>query len=48
MEPTKFEGLTFIWVSKQTLSYPHKHKRPLITRQKGGAKVFFNGWLEST
>ena len=50
MEPTKFESLddatTFIKVSKQTLAYTNKHKKPFITRRKGGAKVFFIEWLE--
>ena len=52
MEPTKFGSLnnaaTFMGFSKQTLAYAYKHKRPLITRQKGGAKVFFIEWLELT
>ena len=43
MEPTTFESLddaaVFMGVSKQTLLYAHKHRRPLITRQKGGATV---------
>ena len=51
IKPTKFESLdnaaTFMGVSKQTLAYTHKHKRPLITRWKGGAKVFFIKWLET-
>ena len=52
MEPTKFESLdnaaTFKGLSKQTLAYAHKHKRPLITRRKGGEKVFLIDWLEAT
>ena len=36
MAPAKFKSLdnatAFMEVSKQTLSYTHKHKRPLITR----------------
>ena len=51
MEPSTFksfsEASTFIGISRQTLEYTHKHKRPLITRRKGGAKVFFIEWLES-
>ena len=50
MEPTKFESLddaaTFMGVSKQTLTYAHKHKRPFITRRKVRDKVFFIKWLE--
>ena len=46
MEPSTFkrlfEGSTFIGVLRQTLEYAHKHKRPLIARRKGGAKVFFS------
>ena len=45
MKPTKFEILddaaAFKGISQQTLTYAHEHKRLLITRQKGGAKVFF-------
>ena len=50
MEPTKFESLdnatAFMGVSKQILTYAHKHKKPFITRRKGGDKVFFTEWLE--
>ena len=50
MKPTEFESLddvaTFMLVSKQTLTYAHKHKRPLMTRWEGGAKVFFIEWLD--
>ena len=35
-----------IKVSKQTLIYAYKNKRPLITRRKDGAKVFHIKWLE--
>ena len=52
MEPSTFKSLfeasTFIGVSRQTLEYAHKHKKPLIARRKGGAKVFYIEWLEST
>ena len=52
MENTKFESLddavAFMRVSKQTLTYTHIHKRPLITGRKGGAKVFFTEWLEAS
>ena len=33
-------------VSKQTLVYAYENKRPLNTRRKGGAKVFYIKWLE--
>ena len=52
MEPTKLESLkdaaTFMGVSKPTLTYAYEHKRPFITRRKGGAKVFFIKWLETS
>ena len=52
MEHNNFESLdddaAFKGVPKQTLAYAYKHKRPVITRQKGGAKVFFTEWLEVT
>ena len=35
-----------IKVSKVTLPYVHENKRPLVTRRKGGAKVFYIKWLE--
>ena len=51
METTEFESLTnaatFMGISKQSLTYAHKHKRPTITTQKNGTKVFFIEWLES-
>ena len=34
-----------IKVSKQTLIYAYENRRPLITRRKGGAKVFYIEWL---
>ena len=34
-----------IKVSKQTLIYAYENRRPLITRRKGGAKVFHIEWL---
>ena len=49
MEPVKFESLdvaaTLMAVSKQTLTYAHKHKRLFTTERKGGDKVFFIKWL---
>ena len=36
-----------IKVSKQTLVYAHENKTSLITRRKGGAKVFYIKWLEN-
>ena len=51
MGPSTFKSLydvsTFISVSRQTIEHAHKHIRPLITRRKGGTKVFFIEWLES-
>ena len=51
MEPTRYEFLTDtakdIGVSKQTLIYAHKNKRPLITKRKIGIKVFSIEWLDS-
>ena len=50
MEPGEYNSLSDtgsdIRVSRQTLIYAHKHKKPLITRRKGEAKVFFIKWLE--
>ena len=50
MEPSTFKNLseasTVIGVSRQTLEYAHKHKRPRIARRKCGAKLFFIEWLE--
>ena len=51
MEPSTFKSLSeasaFIGVSRQTLAYAHKHKNSLITRRKGGAKIFFIEWLDN-
>ena len=51
MEPKRYECLSDaandIKVSKQTLVYAHENNRPLITRRKGGAKVFYIEWLDS-
>ena len=50
MELKRYECLSDaandIKISKQTLVYVHKNKRPLVTRGKGGAKVFYIQWLE--
>ena len=50
MEPTRYEFLTNtakdIGVTKQTLIYAHKNKRPLITKRKGRIKVFHIEWLD--
>ena len=53
MEPKRYECLSDaandIKVSKQTLAYAHKNKRSLVTRRKGGAKVFtLNGLRTGT
>ena len=49
MEPKRYERLSDagndIKVSKQTLIYAYENRRPLITRRKGGAKVFHIEWL---
>ena len=49
MEPKRYEHLSDaandIKVSKQTLIYVCENRRPLITRRKGGAKVFHIEWL---
>ena len=34
-----------IEVSKETLLYAYHNRRPLITRRKGGLKVFYVEWL---
>ena len=51
MEPRDYDSLldavSDIGVSRQTLAYAHKHKKPLITRRKGEAKEFFIKWLEN-
>ena len=45
MKPTKFESLddatTSMGVSKQSLTYAHKHKRPVTTGWKDGVKAFY-------
>ena len=50
MEPKRYECLSDtakdIKALKQTLIYACKNKRHLITRRKGGAKVFYIEWLE--
>ena len=49
MEPMKYERLkdtaNDIEVSKETLIYVYENRRPLITRRKGGVKVFYIEWL---
>ena len=49
MEPKRYECLSDtandMKVSKQTLIYAYENRRPLITRRKGGAKVFHIEWL---
>ena len=49
MEPKIYErlsdGAKDIKVSKQTLIYAYENRRPLITRRKGGAKVFHIEWF---
>ena len=44
MEPKRYKCLSDtandMKVLKQTIIYAYKNKRPLITRRKGGAKVF--------
>ena len=48
-EPKRYERLSDvandIKVSKQSLIYAYENRRPLITRRKGGAKVFHIEWL---
>ena len=50
MEPKKYKNLkdvaNDIEVSKETLIYAYENKRPLISRRKGGVKVFYTEWLE--
>ena len=50
MELKRYEYLSNaakdIKVSKRTLIYAYKNKRPFITRRKGEAKVFYIKWLE--
>ena len=49
MEPKEYEQLADvandIKVSKDTLIYAYENRRPLITRRKGGIKVFYIEWL---
>ena len=49
MESKRYERLSDtandIKVSNQTLIYAYENRRPLITRRKGGAKVFHIEWL---
>ena len=49
MEPRKYESLkdvaNDIEVSKETLIYAYENRRLLITRRKGGVKVFYIEWL---
>ena len=51
MEPNRYECLSDATnqskVSKQTFIYAYENKRSLITRWKGGAKVFYIKWLET-
>ena len=50
MEPKAYERLTDtandIKVPRKTLIYAYENRGPLITRRKGGVKVFFIEWLE--
>ena len=50
MEQKKYERLkdtaNDTEVSKETLMYAYENRRPLITRRKGGFKVFYIEWLE--
>ena len=49
MEPKKYECLTDaandIKVPRETLTYAYENRRQLITRRKGGVKVFYMEWL---
>ena len=49
MEPREYECLTDaandIKVPRETLIYAYKNRRQLITRRKGGVKVFYFEWL---
>ena len=49
MEPKKYERLTDaasdIKVPRETLIYAYENRRSLITRRKGGVKVFYIEWL---
>ena len=50
MEPKKYERLmdaaSDIKVPRETLRYAYENRRSLITRRKGGVKVFYIEWLE--
>ena len=50
MQPKKYgsllEAAKGIGVQNQTLEYAHKKGRSLVTRRKGGVKVFFIEWSE--
>ena len=48
MEHRKYNSLSdaACFNLRQTLAYAHNHGRLLISRRKGGAKVFFIEWLE--
>ena len=49
MEPRKYKRLTDaangIKVPRETLIYAYENRRQLITRGKGGVKVFYIEWL---
>ena len=49
MKPKKYERLTDaandIKVPRETLMYAYENRRQLITRRKGGVKVFYIEWL---
>ena len=49
METREYERLkdaaNDIKVSKETLIYAYENRRSLITRRKGGLKVFYIEWL---
>ena len=50
MNPKKYgsllEAAKNIGVQKQTLEYAYNKGRSLMTRRKGGVKVFFIEWLD--
>ena len=50
MEPRNYEHLKHaandIKVPRETLIYAYENRRQLITRRKGGVKVFYIEWLE--
>ena len=49
MEPRKYERLkdaaNGIGVSRETFIHAYENRRQLITRRKGGVKVFYIEWL---